>query len=182
MKRTDHQYKLRFPPELKARIEASAKENNRSMNAEIVEQLTAVYNIQSMFKDAPPEDEREQSPESRIRWQMSMLKMYANQIDLIRQEVEGYLSGSEEAAPTTALPGNVLLEKRGDTPSPTAKRPLRKQSRPLGMDQDVWEAKRMRELAGENTAPVYDPNLTVPTTVEPAKKPERRINRREEGK
>lgn len=80
------------------------------------------------------------------------------------------------------LLSKLSLEKRGDTPSPTAKRPLRKQTRPLGMDEAEWTAKRMRELAGENTAPVYDPDLTVPTTVEPAKKPERRINRREEGK
>jgi hypothetical protein len=170
MKRTDHQYKLRFPPELKARIEASAKENNRSMNAEIVEQLTAVYNIQSMLKDAPPEDELEQSPESRIRWQMSMLKMYANQIDLIRQEVEGYLSGSEEAAPTRALAGNVLLEKRGDSPSPTAKRPLRKQSRPLGMDQAEWEAKRLAEPAVEQAS-------ATATPTEPAQRPVRGIRR-----
>lgn len=39
MKQTDPQMKLRFPPELKTQIEASAKENNRSMNAEIVARL-----------------------------------------------------------------------------------------------------------------------------------------------
>lgn len=37
--RTDPQYKLRLPADLKARIEAEAEANNRSMNAEIVNRL-----------------------------------------------------------------------------------------------------------------------------------------------
>ena len=37
------------------------------------------------------------------------------------------------------------LEKRGDTPSPTAKRPLRKTARPLGMDQAEREARKAAE-------------------------------------
>jgi hypothetical protein len=37
--RTDPQYKLRLPAELKARIETAAKAANRSMNAEIVSRL-----------------------------------------------------------------------------------------------------------------------------------------------
>lgn len=43
------------------------------------------------------------------------------------------------------LLSKLSLEKRGDTPSPTAKRTLRKQSRPLGMDQDLWEARKAAE-------------------------------------
>lgn len=35
----DPQYKLRWPEELRDKIQASAKENNRSMNAEIVHRL-----------------------------------------------------------------------------------------------------------------------------------------------
>jgi len=185
MKQTDPQMKLRFPPELKAQIEASAKENNRSMNAEIVEQLTAIYNLQNLFKDIQDEREAEQTPEERIRTSLSTLKMYTNQIDLIRQEVERYISGEElphASKGRTVKAAGVEFEKRGDTPSPTAKRPLRKQSRPLGMDEAEWTAKRMRELAGENTGPDYDPDLTAPTTVKPAMKPERRIHRREEDK
>ncbi|MGN6304859.1 MAG: Arc family DNA-binding protein [Mesorhizobium sp.] len=38
-KQTDPQFKLRFTPELRDQIEASAKTNNRSMNAEIVARL-----------------------------------------------------------------------------------------------------------------------------------------------
>lgn len=36
---TDPQYKLRIPPELKKQLEDSAKDSNRSMNAEIVLRL-----------------------------------------------------------------------------------------------------------------------------------------------
>lgn len=42
-KQTDPQMKIRLTPELKARIEAAADENNRSMNAEIIARLEASF-------------------------------------------------------------------------------------------------------------------------------------------
>lgn len=42
-KQTDPQYKLRLTHELKGRIERSALEHNRSMNAEIVTRLEEAY-------------------------------------------------------------------------------------------------------------------------------------------
>ncbi|KFL28189.1 hypothetical protein JP74_02995 [Devosia sp. 17-2-E-8] len=39
--RTDPQFKLRLPPELKASLEDAARRNNRSINAEIVNRLEA---------------------------------------------------------------------------------------------------------------------------------------------
>lgn len=39
MSREDPQFKLRLPPELKARIDQAATENHRSINAEIVARL-----------------------------------------------------------------------------------------------------------------------------------------------
>lgn len=42
-KQTDPQYKLRLTHELKERIERSAFENNRSMNAEIIKRLEEAY-------------------------------------------------------------------------------------------------------------------------------------------
>lgn len=39
-KQTDPQFKLRLTPELRDEIEAAAKANNRSMNAEIISRLT----------------------------------------------------------------------------------------------------------------------------------------------
>lgn len=56
MKQTDPQFKLRFPPALKTKIEAAADENGRSMNAEIVSRL------QESFMGLPrltPEMDRE---------------------------------------------------------------------------------------------------------------------------
>lgn len=41
--RTDPQYKLRLPADLKARIEAAAEANERSMNAEIIATLSRAY-------------------------------------------------------------------------------------------------------------------------------------------
>lgn len=43
MARTDPQINLRIPADLKERIEAAAKSNNRSMTAEIVSSLSAWY-------------------------------------------------------------------------------------------------------------------------------------------
>lgn len=40
---TDPQYKLRLPPELKAKIEESAKLHNRSMNADMVFRLEQTF-------------------------------------------------------------------------------------------------------------------------------------------
>ncbi|MFG1348610.1 Arc family DNA-binding protein [Xanthobacter autotrophicus] len=44
MKQTDPQMKIRLPPDIKARIEAAAAANNRSMNAEIVTRLEMSFN------------------------------------------------------------------------------------------------------------------------------------------
>lgn len=43
MSREDPQLRIRLPIELKEKIEVSAKENNRSMNAEIVQRLERTY-------------------------------------------------------------------------------------------------------------------------------------------
>lgn len=49
MSRTDPQFKLRMPPALRARVEQTAKQANRSLNAEIVTRL------QASFAQATPE-------------------------------------------------------------------------------------------------------------------------------
>lgn len=43
MSRQDPQLKLRLPEALKADIETAAKQNNRSMNSEIVDRLQATF-------------------------------------------------------------------------------------------------------------------------------------------
>ncbi len=169
--------------------------NKRSTTAEIVARLQ-----ESFDQKADPRTLEGRIAATELRAMTTELALSTAVLQLLQQlpkqdaEVESTARAlSQEMLDRIASYGDIharldeLLaqlptEKRGDTPSPTAKRPLRKQSRPLGMDEAEWTAKRMRELAGENTAPVYDPDLTVPTTVEPAKKPERRINLREEDK
>lgn len=44
-KQTDPQMKIRLTPELKARIEAAADLNNRSMNAEIIHRLQTTFEM-----------------------------------------------------------------------------------------------------------------------------------------
>lgn len=48
MSREDPQFKLRMPLELKARIEQAAKDNRRSLNAEIVARLEESFALRSM--------------------------------------------------------------------------------------------------------------------------------------
>lgn len=60
------------------------------MNAEIVEQLRAIYHVQTMLKHSPGDELATLSPEDAIRAQLGALKMHANQIDLIRQDIERY--------------------------------------------------------------------------------------------
>lgn len=45
MSRDDLHFRLRIPPDLKERVEAAAKENKRSMTAEIVARLEASFDL-----------------------------------------------------------------------------------------------------------------------------------------
>ncbi|MBY6208784.1 MULTISPECIES: Arc family DNA-binding protein [Halomonas] len=49
--RTDPQYKLRMPPELRDKLKEAAKENHRTMNAEIIARLEASYGSSSISSD-----------------------------------------------------------------------------------------------------------------------------------
>jgi hypothetical protein len=49
-KQTDPQFKLRMTPEIKKRIEKSAAENNRSMNAEILARLEHSFDSSRAFE------------------------------------------------------------------------------------------------------------------------------------
>ena len=53
-KQTHPQYKLRLPPELKARIENAAGANRRSMNAEIVARLERTFVHERLRETMPP--------------------------------------------------------------------------------------------------------------------------------
>lgn len=51
MSREDPQFRIRLPVELKEKIEGSAKENSRSLNAEIVSRLSETF-----LNDAPTDE------------------------------------------------------------------------------------------------------------------------------
>jgi len=53
MKQTDPQFKLRLPPELKVRIDQSAAENHRSINAEIVARLENSFDLAQVSAREP---------------------------------------------------------------------------------------------------------------------------------
>lgn len=52
---TDPQYKVRMPPELKEKIVKSAKEHNRSINADIVARLQESFDRPTISANAPVE-------------------------------------------------------------------------------------------------------------------------------
>lgn len=58
MKRTDPQFKLRLPEVLKARLEESAAQANRSVNAEIVFRLESSYPQSIRDPDTKPDVQR----------------------------------------------------------------------------------------------------------------------------
>jgi hypothetical protein len=61
--RTDPQFKLRVPPELRATIEQSAFASRRSMNAEVVIRLEASYAQDNAAKEGTHDrDERKPRP------------------------------------------------------------------------------------------------------------------------
>lgn len=60
------------------------------MNAEIVEQLRAIYRVQTVLKNSHDDELEPLSPEDAIRAQLGALKMHTSQIDLIRQDIERY--------------------------------------------------------------------------------------------
>lgn len=54
MKRTDPQFKLRIPPEVKAAVDEASKSNHRSLNAEIVARLKATIDVEAALNQIAP--------------------------------------------------------------------------------------------------------------------------------
>lgn len=94
MSREDPQTKLRLPPELKARIEQSAKEHNRSMNADMVARL------EKSFEDSGDSDAAQN-----MRLMYEETKAMLERIEKlhVRTAVEALATGAK------AKPGSTLL-------------------------------------------------------------------------
>lgn len=172
-----------MPQEMREHLEENAKKGGRSLHAEIMQRLDTTIALDDFMS------EHRAGTYSEV---YDMLQSVLADNDRLAENGEQTF-GTAYAIIDKLLDeklndllSKLSLEKRGDTPSPTAKRPLRKQPRPLGMDEDKWVAKRQAELR-EEQLPVdlgvkHDPNMKIATTMEPIKKPERRIRRREEEK
>lgn len=142
---------LRLQPALKARLEDAAYQNKRSLNAEISARLEATIAIDEYMAEIKAGTYAEALTllESVLgdndRMTANGEQTYSTAYSMLDQLLE------EKLAPIRETLLQVKnYEKRGDKPSPTAKKPIRKRARPLGMDQAEWDAQR---AATENTKP-----------------------------
>lgn len=132
---------LRLQPELKSQLEAAARLNKRSLNAEISARLEATVDLDEYmaelkvgtFADAYTLLESVLSDNDRMTANGD--QTFTTAYHLLDQLLEEKLTPIRET-----LLQVKSYEKRGDKPSPTTKKPIRKTSRPLGMEQDEWEA------------------------------------------
>lgn len=166
-------YPIRMPQEMREHLEENAKKGGRSLHAEIMQRLDTTIALDDFMS------EHRAGTYSEV---YDMLQSVLADNDRLAE------NGEQTFGTAYAIIDKLLdeklddllrklsLEKRGDTPSPTAKRPLRKQTRPLGMDQAEWEAKRRKELTALDMGVTLDTDMEIPTPV----KPERRIRRRRE--
>lgn len=131
-----------MPPEQRQQIEAAAKKSKRSLNSEIIDRLEATIALDDFMAEHRAGTYAEVYDMLQSVWadndrlaekgEQTFGTAYAIIDKLLDEKLDELLR-------------KLSLEKRGDTPSPTAKRPLRKQSRPLGMDQAEWEARKAAE-------------------------------------
>lgn len=151
MKQTDPQFKLRIPPEVKAALDEASKSSHRSLNAEIVARLKATIDLDEFMAEikagtfAEVYTLLESVLGDNDRMTASGEQTYSTAYSMLDQLLEEKLAPIRET-----LLQVKSYEKRGDKPSPTAKKPIRKRARPPGMDQAEWDAQR---AATENTKP-----------------------------
>ena len=96
---TDPQYKLRLPADLKLRIEAAARENNRSMNAEIIQRLEYSFDAPKI-RNMDTGVSRSISDEEYKRYVRAIVEMNKTDVDALRAEIRALrfqLVGSQSA-------------------------------------------------------------------------------------
>jgi len=136
-------YPLRMPKETRQLLENSAKEGGRSLHAEIIQRLQATIDLDEFmaetqagtYADACAMLESVLADNNRVAANGG--QTFDAAYHLLDQLLEEKLAPIRET-----LLEVKSYEKRGDKPSPTTKKPSRKTSRPLGMEQDEWEARR----------------------------------------
>lgn len=140
-------YPLRMPPPLREQLEAMAARTKRSLNAEILARLEATIALDEFmeeikvgtFADAYTLLESVLADNDQIEAHGG--QTFNTAYSLLDRLLE------EKLEPLRGMLSQVTSwEHRGDQPSPTTKPLARKRSRPLGMDQEEWEAKRRTEI------------------------------------
>lgn len=165
MKQTDPQFKLRIPAELKSALEAAATTNKRSITAEVVARLEESFRQTDtpttpallMLRKLHEESAARLAELRAIRKPTAMEQVELEHEERAAKNLRHTIARSlqfltdsfpQKDDPETAEEielGVIDYELHRATPSPTAKRPLRKTSRPLGMDQAEWEARKAAE-------------------------------------
>ncbi len=141
---------LRLQPALKARLEETAYQNKRSLNAEISARLEATVAIDEYMAEIKAGTYADALTllESVIgdndRMTASGEQTYGTAYSMLDQLLD------EKLKPLREQLRDLGFERQSDATSHPAKKPTRKRTRPLGMDQAEWDAQRG---ATENTKP-----------------------------
>lgn len=150
MKQTDPQFKLRIPPEVKAALDEASKSSHRSLNAEIVARLKATIDLDEFMAEiksgtfAEVYTLLESVVGDNDRMTASGEQTYSTAYSMLDQLLD------EKLKPLREQLRDLGFERQSDATYHTAKKPIRKRARPLGMEQTEWDAQR---AATENTKP-----------------------------
>ena len=165
MSRADPQFNLRIPADLKTQIEEASRLNNRSATAEIIARLQASFRqaetpvtpALQMLRKLHEESAARLAELRAIRKPTAMEQVELEHEERAAKNLRHTIARSlqfltdsfpQKDDPETAGEielGVIDYELHRATPSPTAKRPLRKTGRPLGMDQAECEALKAAE-------------------------------------
>jgi len=135
-------YPVRMPREMRDLLEESAGRAGRSLHAEIIQRLQATIDLDELMAEMQTGTYADvgEMLESVLADNNLMTARGEQTFGTAYSMLDRLLD--EKLAPIRETLLEVKsYEKRGDKPSPTTKKPIRKTSRPLGMEQDEWEAR-----------------------------------------
>lgn len=156
---------LRLPRELHAQLTAAADETSKSTNAEIVARLQesfrqagapatpALLLLRKLHEESAARLAELRAIRKPTAMEQVELEHEERAAKNLRHTIARSLQFLTDSFPQKDDPesaeelelGVIDYELHRAIPSPTAKRPLRKTGRPLGMDQAEWEARKAAE-------------------------------------
>lgn len=151
MSRADPQVNFRIPADLKAKLEAAASEKRRSITAEVVARLQATIDLDALmaelkagsFAEAPAMLESVLADNDRMT--ASGEQTYSTAYSMLDQLLD------EKLKPLREQLHDLGFERQSDTRPPTGKKPIRKRTRPLGIDQAEWDAQKAAGRADDGS-------------------------------